>query len=337
MNISRRDVLRGIAATALGGGVLQAMEGLALALSEKDRASPVVWLNPEGADHNFEALLGRVTPGFFDLIANQWDLRGLDALRPTGHRLSAKGAPAAAPVLILENLPGVDGDGAELADQIAAWLPLAKTAILLGTAACFGGQGVAAESVHRFERLCRRERTPIIKLPGVPAPPQHLVGVVSHLEFFGFPRLDALRRPLLYYGESVCRACERRDDLETGRFAASLGERGCLLKLGCKGPLTHNSCSSARWNGGENWCVGAGGPCTGCSEPGFPDHGGLGLYGPLSGGNIADRSLWLQALEGLGLGILGVAGAGIGLRVARNVLFPAEKEHPEALPGEGGE
>ena len=96
-------------------------------------------------------------------------------------------------------------------------------------------------------------------------PPQHVVGVLAYLEYFGFPALDGHGRPLLYYGRTVCETCERRIDLDNGRFARSFGEEGCLLRLGCKGLVTHNSCSTARWNGGENWCVGVGGPCVGWS------------------------------------------------------------------------
>ena len=201
-------------------------------------------------------------------------------------------------------------------------LPKAKVLILLGSDACYGGERWGAGRVAALEDFCRKSGTPIIKLPGVPVPPHHLVGSIGHLELIGFPSLDRHRRPVLYYGETVCRRCDWRGDLEAGRFAQDFGQGGCLLMLGCKGPITHNSCAAHKWNGGENWCVGVRAPCTGCSEPGYPSHGGLGLYGRLPGGERGMHSPVLQNLRAIGWGTLIVAGLGLGLRHLRRVIGP---------------
>jgi len=63
-----------------------------------------------------------------------------------------------------------------------------------------------------------------------------------------------------------------------------LGQPGCLNSLGCNGQNTSADCAVRQWNAGEklgedgvvgvvgeNWCIGAGGPCLGCTEPTFPD------------------------------------------------------------------
>ena len=47
--------------------------------------------------------------------------------------------------------------------------------------------------------------------------------------------------------------------------------RDVSMSLGCKGPVTHADCPIRLWNHGTNWCIGAGSPCIGCCEPGFPD------------------------------------------------------------------
>jgi hydrogenase small subunit len=180
--------------------------------------------------------------------------------------------------------------------------------------------------------LCRVEKTPLIKLPGIPVPPHHLIGTLSHLQFVGFPRLDAQYRPELYYGETVCATCERRGDLESGRFASALGRTGCLFRLGCRGPITHNTCSSARWNGGVNWCVGAGGPCTGCAEPGYPDHGGLGLYGRVPGDALAAHSFVLENLDIAGKTLFGLTGLGIGIHLLRKKLDRAQARRSRRRP-----
>ncbi len=108
--------------------------------------------------------------------------------------------------------------------------------------------------------------------------------VLAHRVAFGrFPELDAQGRPLAFYGETVHDRCSRRGHYDAGRFAKTFDDEGarsgwCLLELGCKGPLTHNACSTVRWNGVGN-PVESGHPCLGCSEPGFWDRGSF--YTPL--------------------------------------------------------
>ncbi len=313
--LSRREALRLIAATASGIGALAATAQLQEALAAGTGA-PVVWINDGGDDLNLLAQLGRSRPRLLELAAGRWDLQVYDALRPVGSAMLDK-PPPGAPVLVLESLPPLDSVSWE---RLAPWVQSAKVVIALGTEACFGGLYTPRDATQRLAALCRINKTPLIRLPGVPVPPQHLVGVLAHLEFVGFPMLDSQLRPQLYYAQPVCDHCERRGDLEAGRFAAGFGRPGCLLHLGCKGPVTHNSCSTVRWNEGANWCVGAGGPCTGCAEPGYPDHGGIGLYGRLPGDRMASRSLWLENLDWLGRGLAVLTAAGIGLHLLRRWL-----------------
>jgi Ni,Fe-hydrogenase I small subunit len=84
--------------------------------------------------------------------------------------------------------------------------------------------------------------------------------------------------------------------------------------------------------------VGAGGPCTGCAEPGFPDHGGLGLYGRVPGDALAPRSPWLLFGDWLGKALLGTAAAGVGLHVVRRWWAPGTHRPAAAprRPPEGG-
>ena len=84
------------------------------------------------------------------------------------------------------------------------------------------------------------------------------------------------RRPVDYYGpETVHDNCPRRQDHENKVFAQALGEAGCLNRLGCRGQETHSDCPIRKWNSaaqgesGVNWCIGAGNPCHGCTEPSF--------------------------------------------------------------------
>lgn len=332
MQASRRDVLRWIALTGgaamTAAGVLGATRRLAHALATQPGSAPLVWLSAGADDLNLLAQLGRSHPSLLERVFAEWDVAAYNALAPVG--ASAPDRVGAAPILIVEHLPGASNGAAW--DALTAWVKQAKTVICVGTEACYGGTYIAPETARRLTRLCRAEKTPLIKLPGLPVPPHHLIGTLSHLQFVGFPRLDADYRPELYYTETVCATCERRGDLEGGRFAAALGGAGCLLRLGCKGPVTHNTCSAVRWNDGVNWCVGAGGPCTGCAEPGFPDHGGLGLYGRVPGGALAARSLVLENIDRAGEALLGLTVLGIGLHVIRRRLERSSGRRPRRRP-----
>jgi hydrogenase small subunit len=75
------------------------------------------------------------------------------------------------------------------------------------------------------------------------------------------------------YGELIHNKCERRPHFEFGEFALAWGDEGaqkgwCLYKLGCKGPETYGNCSTLGFGdaGENNWPVGCGHPCIGCSE-----------------------------------------------------------------------
>jgi Ni,Fe-hydrogenase I small subunit len=313
-----------VGATGAAAGSTASLEAMAAALADDAAAPPLLWISDGNNDQNHLTLLGQRAPSFLRLVSVVWDVREYGPILPTGYKLPIS-PYAKAPVLVLETVPRGSNPDSAVADKIKQLIPQAKAAILLGTDACYGGPGIDEKDIARFEAQCKAAKTPIIKLPGIPVPPHHLLGVISYLESFGFPRLDGSHRPLLYYSETVCRDCEHRDELETGRFAKEFGEAGCLLRLGCKGPITHNSCSKTRWNDGENWCVGAGGPCTGCSEPGFPDHGGLGLYGAINGAPAQQHSAMLQNVENFGIGLAALAAVGIGLRLVRNALAPHEE------------
>jgi len=166
-----------------------------------------------------------------------------------------------------------------IADQVEELGRKAAAVIALGTCAAFGGIPAAAPnptgcmSVKDFF-ASRQVAVPVINLPGCPPHPDWFVGTVASLLLTGLPKpddLDALFRPKAYYGPMVHEHCPRRAYFDEGKFARKLSDPGCLLELGCKGPVTHADCSLRLWNGGTNWCIGAGSPCHGCVEPGFPD------------------------------------------------------------------
>jgi len=88
------------------------------------------------------------------------------------------------------------------------------------------------------------------------------------------PALDEFGRPKFAYERVIHENCPRRAHFDAGRFAAAFGDEGhrkgwCLYKMGCKGPVTHASCSTRHFNEiADCWPIGLGIPCVGCTEKG---------------------------------------------------------------------
>ena len=151
--------------------------------------------------------------------------------------------------------------------------------IAVGTCASFGGIAAGAPnpsgSVSVDKVLKERKiSTPLINVPGCAPHPDWFVGTLASVLLNGLPKLEELdehKRPKAFYGQLIHENCPRRAYFDEGKFAKKFGEPGCLNELGCKGPVTYADCPLRLWNRGINWCIGAGGACIGCVEPGFPD------------------------------------------------------------------
>lgn len=157
--------------------------------------------------------------------------------------------------------------------------PYALVFIAVGTCAAFGGLPKAFPNptgAAGVENIIRAK--PVINLPGCPANPDVIMGMLVHyLLFERLPDLDSQKRPLFAYGKRIHDLCERRPHFDAGQCVLTFDDYGarqgfCLYKLGCKGPQTYNICASWRWNLNASWPVKAGHPCLGCSERDFWDH-----------------------------------------------------------------
>lgn len=293
--ISRRAFLKFCALTAsLLALPPSAGPILAEALS-RSRRLPVVWLSFQECTGCTESLTRSSAPTFERLL---FDLISLDY----HHTLQAAAGAAAeqARDSVLKEAAGklllvVDGSvptalggacstiaGEDNLSLLKRCLQAAEAVLAVGTCASFGGLAAAAPNptgAMGIAELMERgqvPRRPLVNLPGCPPIPEVMSAVLAHRVAFGnFPALDAQGRPLAFYGETVHDRCSRRGHYEAGRFARTFDDAGarsgwCLLELGCKGPVTHNACSSVRWNGVSN-PVESGHPCLGCSESGFWD------------------------------------------------------------------
>ena len=184
---------------------------------------------------------------------------------------------------------------------VARFRDAAKNAgliIAVGTCASFGGLPKAdpnptgAVSISDLMANLRINK-PLINVSGCPPIPEVITGVILYYLTSGMPGLDRLSRPTMFYGETVHDECYREEFFEDGPFALSFDDAnarkgGCLFKLGCKGPVTHNACSTIKWNQGVSFPMMSGHGCIGCSEPDFWDrinlNGKKGFYVQLAGG-----------------------------------------------------
>ena len=140
---------------------------------------------------------------------------------------------------------------------------------------------------------------PVINVSGCPPIAEVIAGTLVYwIINKNAPSLDSNLRPTMFYGETVHEECYRKDFFEKGLFANSFDDAGaraghCLLMMGCKGPITHNACTTLKWNQGTGYPMQAGHGCLGCAEPDFWDKEaiakqGIGFYKHLDPATVGD-------------------------------------------------
>jgi hydrogenase small subunit len=152
----------------------------------------------------------------------------------------------------------------------------AAAVIAIGSCASWGGMPSTGPNPSGASSVSEVLGKPVMTIPGCPPNPYNFLAAVVHLLTFGkLPELDGIGRPKFAYSRLVHENCERRAHFDAGRFAAEFGDAGhrqgwCLYKLGCKGPETYANCSTIGFGeaGENNWPVGCGHPCIGCTEKG---------------------------------------------------------------------
>jgi len=157
--------------------------------------------------------------------------------------------------------------------------------IALGTCASFGGlpnadpNPTGAVSVGELMSI-QGINKPLINVSGCPPIAEVITGVIMYYltPGLGMPQLDSLKRPRMFYGETIHDECYRKDYFEEGLFAETFDDAGarrgyCLLHLGCKGPITGNACSTVKWNNRTSFPMQSGHGCLGCAQPYFWDGG----------------------------------------------------------------
>jgi hydrogenase small subunit len=174
--------------------------------------------------------------------------------------------------------------------------------VAVGTCASFGGLPKAAPNptgAVSIDQLMKNLgiTVPLVNVSGCPPLPEVITGTILYYLARGLPALDKLRRPKTFYGETVHEDCYREEFLEDGPHVKVFDDTtakfgGCLIEMGCKGPVTHNACTRIKWNQGVSFPMMSGHGCIGCSEPDFWDRlnsgNKKGFYVPLARGSYDD-------------------------------------------------
>lgn len=292
MELTRRDFLKATAAVAgalglRGAGLLPLQR--ALALEAEDGGVPVVWLQGQSCTGCSVSLLNSIHfTSIDDLLLNSLDVDFHPSLMAGAGDLAVSAAEETYEkggyVLVVEGaIPsGEDGKycylwpGTTAVEGIERYAEKAGFIIAVGTCASYGGLAAGAPNPTGARGLADAYAgKQVIKIPGCPAHPDWIVGTIAYLMANSqAPRLDADGRPTEFFSKKVHSRCPNQGK----KKAENLSEIGCLMHLGCKGQLTKADCPVRRWNAagvdefGVNWCIGAGSPCYGCTDPGFPDN-----------------------------------------------------------------
>lgn len=246
----------------------------------------LVWLELTGCSGNIISLLNGSNPDFVYLISQMTNFiynnslsvnEGQEAMEQlfrvleSDYILAVEGA-----VATKEN--GMYNVIGQFNDRWLTALEAVKTlgekathVIAVGACATHGGVTAArpnpANCVSVQSVLSRK----VIQLPGCPCHPDWFMGTLAHILLFGEPQLDSWNRPLMFYSTLIHDRCPRRSYFNQGIFAEKLGDKTCMFRLGCRGPVTRTDCPIRQWNQYVNWPIRDDTPCIGCAQFGFPD------------------------------------------------------------------
>ncbi len=118
---------------------------------------------------------------------------------------------------------------------------------------------------------------PVVNVPGCPVQPDNFTETLLYLlmQLAGkapmIPLDDQLRPRWLFSDATVHEGCDRAGYYEQADFAKAYGQRECLVKVGCWGPVVDCNVTKRGWMDGIGGCPNVGGICIACTMPGFPD------------------------------------------------------------------
>ena len=365
LEMSRRDFLQFCATLAATMGLPAGAEAAVAKAVESAKRPSVIWLHFQECTGCSESLLRAEHPTLEKLILDVISLDYHETLMAAaGHqaeaaRKDAMKANKGKYILVVEGAIPTKQNGIyckigghTAVDLVKECAADAAAVIAIGSCASWGGvqssgpNPTGAKGVPEILKMQGISK-PVVTLPGCPANAYNFLGVALQYATLGkLPSLDALGRPMFAYGRLVHSVCPRRAHFNEGRFAEKFGDQGhrsgyCLYKLGCKGPVTHASCSVNHFDDVVGaWPVGIGHPCVGCTEksqaftvPMFttadiPNPQPSWLFPPVN----PDRAPMSPMATGIG-GLVGGALLGAGIMVSKKITAAAKEESKEEKHG----
>jgi len=284
MKVSRRDFLMycGMSATALG---LSKTDLLALDTALAASSSPaVLWIQGSSCCGDSISLINRISAtvpktvdelllGPIDLIFHP------NLMGPAGDEAVAALRSVKNYILVVEGgVPTVYNGMActvwtendvdvTFGDALKSLAAGAIKVICVGQCACFGGIPASGGNPTKIVSVPSFLAMPTINIAGCPPHPDWMIGTIAQLLAGKTVPLDKYGRPTEFFGKTVHSRCPLRETEEADTFGV---RNRCLKELGCRGPETYCNCPDFKWNNGVSWCVNAGGPCIGCTNPTFP-------------------------------------------------------------------
>jgi len=259
----------------------------------KARRPSVIWLHFQDCTGCSETLLRTSRPDVADLILNVISLDYYETLMAASGSQAEQALKQAVTenfgkfVLVVEgSIPTREQGqymklgGRPALDVLKDLGPKSAAIVAMGSCASWGGipsSGPNPTGAQGVDSIIKEK--PVVNLPGCPPNPYNLLAVVLEYATMGrLPALDELNRPQFAFDRYIHDHCPRRAHFDAGRFVKQFGDDGhrqgwCLYKMGCKGPVTHASCSTRHFNEVPDvWPIGVGSPCVGCTEKSVAFH-----------------------------------------------------------------
>lgn len=298
---SRREFIKLCSGTVAGLGISQVFNpALVAAMKKAVKNHPVLWVQGQSCTGCSVSVLNSVDPSIKQVILEIISLDFLPTVMVSEGEMAmdymyrianeykgkftlvVEGAiPMAADGKYCIVGETKDGNGnhkeVTMLDAIVDLGNKAGSVLAIGTCASYGGIPAAKGNVtgatgvgNVFKK--NGIKTPLINIPGCPAHPDWIVGTIAYLlTQNAIPELDADGRPKIFFGKNIHENCTYLSYYDEDEFCKTLSqEKGCRVKVGCKGMNSYADCYSRKWNSGVNWCI-ENAVCIGCVEPGFPD------------------------------------------------------------------
>jgi hydrogenase small subunit len=117
---------------------------------------------------------------------------------------------------------------------------------------------------------------PLVCVAGCPTLPDNMTQTLVYLlqqftDFVPMIELDEVLRPRWLYEATLHEGCDRGGYYEQAQFAEKLGDKECIVKQGCWGPVVNCNVGKRGWTNGVGGCANVGGVCIGCTMPAFPE------------------------------------------------------------------